>query len=668
MSNRNKSENSEATSLIPFLAVMLCTMGTLLVLLVVLVQRAAHHASQPAVDPSQLLAVEQPPVPIPVAVPTPVQENADDQERLKEELEQVAAYQQQLKELKDEANKRLEQERAKLSHSEEHMRRLQEELAKLSIADEQLKQTEANQTIDQEQAKKEADRLEQLVIDTTKQLEVLREDAPQGKRSYAIIPYKGQNGTYRKPIYIECSSKGVVLHPEGLVLSEEDFLAPNWPGNPLASALRASREYLNNKAAADGAPEPPDPYPLLIVRPSGIKAYALARTAISSWDSDYGYEFVEEDMKLSFPEAPDPQLARAQHHAVMNSRERLVHLVQSAPSRFPGMKMSGSGMGGSGTGQNSGAYGSGNGEYGSEGSAYASIGSKDGQGMGSGGNGYAAGGQPGEEMSGNGSMQPGESQIGAMTGDGTGNGIGKATSGSEGAQGQNGEQASGEKNSLGQRYAQQTGTGQGPGGSQASGATTNAPSEPINGKDTAGGGGGSQQTAGTAGSSGGSGGAAGAGQGATSGGTPSMNFSNTPSQPIAESRGANWAVNEPRQKAVAISRPISVVVRENKMIIMPTGFAKRGPEATGKEIALDQSINDISNNFKKAVHERIDEWGMAGSGMYWKPVLELHVEENASMTATRIVHLLKGSGVEVQLPATANAGATGSPRSGGTTR
>jgi hypothetical protein len=38
------------------------------------------------------------------------------------------------------------------------------------------------------------------------------------------------------------------------------------------------------------------------------------------------------------------------------------------------------------------------------------------------------------------------------------------------------------------------------------------------------------------------------------------------------------------------------------------------------------------------------------------------------MTATRIVHLLKGSGVEVQLPATANAGATGSARSGGTTR
>lgn len=665
MSNRKKSENSEATSLIPYLAVMLCTMGTLLVLLVVLVQKAAHHASQPTVDPSQLLAVAQAPVAEPVVE---VIEEAENQEHLQEELKEIASYQQQLKELQAEADKRLEQERAKLSHSEEHLRRLQEELAKLAIADEQLKQTEANQTIDQEQAKKEADRLEQLVIDTTKQLEILRKDAPQGKRSYAIIPYKGQNGTYRKPIYIECSSKGVVLHPEGLVLTEEDFLAPNWPGNPLASALRASREYLNNKAAAEGAPEPPDPYPLLIIRPSGIKAYALARTAISSWDSDYGYEFVEEDMKLTFPEAPDPQLARAQHHAVMNSRERLVHMVQSAPSRFPGMKMGGSGMGGSGTGQSSGAYGSGSGEFGSEGSAYAGLGSQNGEGMGSGGNGTASGGQSTDSMGSTGSMQTGESQIGSMAGDGSGAGTGKGTPGSEGAQGQNGEQTAGEQNSLGDRYAQQNGAGQGPGGSQANGTSTNAPSEPLNGKDNANGGGGSQQTAGTAGSSAGSGGAAGAGQGATSGGTPSMNFSNSQSQPIAESRGANWAVSEPRQKAVAIRRPISVVVRDNKMIIMPTGFAKRGPEATGKEIALDQSIDDISDNFKKAVHERIDEWGLAGSGMYWKPVLELHVEDNASMTATRIAYLLKGSGVEVQLPATANSGATSPARSGGTTR
>ena len=38
MSNRKASENSDSISLFPFLAVLLCTMGALLVLLVVLVQ------------------------------------------------------------------------------------------------------------------------------------------------------------------------------------------------------------------------------------------------------------------------------------------------------------------------------------------------------------------------------------------------------------------------------------------------------------------------------------------------------------------------------------------------------------------------------------------------------------------------------------------------------
>ena len=47
MSNRNASENSDSISLFPFLAVLLCTMGALLVLLVVLVQRAAERSLLP---------------------------------------------------------------------------------------------------------------------------------------------------------------------------------------------------------------------------------------------------------------------------------------------------------------------------------------------------------------------------------------------------------------------------------------------------------------------------------------------------------------------------------------------------------------------------------------------------------------------------------------------
>jgi hypothetical protein len=633
MSNRSASETSDSISLFPFLAVLLCTMGALLVLLVILVQRAAERSLLPDAPALKLIAATNPGI-----------DNTVDQTQLKRDLAEVTEYQKQLAGLQAEANRRLEEERLRLSHAEEHTRRLQEELAKLSIAADQLDQTEKNQEVDQEQAEREMAQLEQLVADTEKQLETLRETSP-GKRSYAIMPYKGPNGTYRKPIYIECTGKGVILQPEGLVLTADDFIAPTWPGNPLAAALRASREYLNEKAAKEGAPEPPDPYPLIIIRPGGIQQYALARAAITAWDSDYGYEFVDEDMKLAFPGTPDPQLARVQNHAVMISRERLLHLVQAAPSRFRGMHVGGGGHG-NGNGDDMNGYGSGGGVDGSAG-IYAASGNGTTE---MGGNGAGNNGQSGEQLADSGTPS-GESQRGNLGGNASGGEAGGNTEGTgDKAAASSGESAqqSG-PNLVGARYAQQGGT------------PTNAPSEPLHGKDPASGGNSSNQMAANQVT----GGSSGSGQGAQGGGSPNMNLSNSSPQPIAASRGTNWAVNEPQRKSVAIRRPIQVVVRENRMILTPTKNANLGIEATGTEISLDQGVNEISEQFKMAVNERIADWGLAGSGMHWRPVLELNVETNAEMTATRITHLLQNSGVEVQLPQTARAG---SATSGGTVK
>lgn len=635
MSNRKSSENSDSISLFPFLAVLLCTMGALLVMLVILVQEAAQRALLPEASSTQLAS--DPPSAAAHRV-------SQDEDRLRRELDQVQAHQRELAELRAEGKRRLENERARLSHAEEHTRRLEEELAKLSIAAEQLKLTEKNQTVDQQQAEKELARLEQLVADTEEQLDKLREEASTSNKSYAIVPYKGPNGTYRKPIYIECTGKGITIHPEGLHLTETDFIAPSWPGNPLAAILRASREYLNQKAAQEGAPEPPDPYPLMLVRPDGIEYYALARAAITSWDSDYGYEFVEADMKLTFRESADPQLYRVQNHAMLIARDRLVHLVQAAPSRFRGMRTGGGPPGGSGgEGSGYGAYGSGDGQYGNAGTQVA--GSAAGGGMGG-----VQDSAEGELQGNDGGGSPsGDAQIGNLAGtagpDGEGGpqlGYADGTEAShDGAGG--GNASGGEPNLAGPRYAQQGGNSGAAGGGQA--MASNAPSQPLDGADAAGGGSGQQMAAG--GSAGGDSGSSGGG------GSSGMSFGQQGGQTIADAKGANWAVGRPGLRSVAIRRPIPVVVRDNQMIILPAAGARRSVEASAQVISLDQSIHDISDNFTAAVKERIDDWGLAGSGMYWKPVLELTVEPHAEMTATRIVHLLHDSGVEVQLPATA---------------
>jgi hypothetical protein len=652
MSNRNSSENSDSISLFPFLAVLLCTMGALLVLLVIFMQRAAEISLLPDAPGPQLGSAIGPVLSAPKVekVSAPVIDDERTAE-LEQAITEVAEYRQKLDEIKAEGEQRLKEEQLRLSHLEDHRRRLEEELAKLAIAAEQLKQTEANQTVDQEQAEGELERLQELITEKQAELAELKNAEAGGKKSYAIIPYRGPNGTFRMPVYIECKRDAITIHPEGHKLTKNDFVASSWPGNPLAAVLRATREFHNEKARNAGQPEPPDPYPLILVRPSGVTAYMWARSAITAWDSDYGYEFIDEDMKLAFPFAADPQLAQVQNHALLIARERLLHMVQAAPSRFPGLKMSGGSahLGSDGPGTGYGSGGAGGGVYGG-GAGGSPNGEAYGSSSGTGGSGEGTSGPADEQMAGTAGGQEGP-RFGEYHGDpnaqaGTSTGATVSSmaqnGGIEGGDAQSGV-TQGAANSagpdLGPRYAQQ-GAG--------NGSTNNAPSEPLDGKNSAGNGqmaGGSNNSAG-----GGSGGSTGGG----AGGTPGTSFSSSgqSSESIANTRGSNWAVNQPKQRSVAIRRTIHVVVRDNQMILQPSNDARRGD--TGKQISLDQSVDAISDEFSAAVKERIDDWGLAGSGMYWRPVLELNVEPGAQMTATRISHLLHDSGVEIQLPATAN--------------
>ena len=616
MSQHATSDNSNAIGLFPFLAVLLCTMGALLVVLVTLAQRAAEQA---VAERMQASADAKPPTAIGYA--------AD----FVRQLDEVHEYLRKLQELRKQGESRLHEEQARLSHLEEHTRRLEHELARLALAAQQLEATEQHQLVDHEQAATELKRLRQLITDTEKQLDELREQGTR-KHSYAVVPYQGQNGTLRKPIYIECSAKGIILQPEGLRFERSDFADPTWPGNPLAAALRASREYLNNQAALAGKPDPPDPYPLILVRPDGITSYQLARLAITSWDSDFGYEFIDTDWKIDYPDLPDPQLARAQQHAVMIARERLQRLVQAAPSQFRGAVL-GSGKGGSSASASSGGYG-----FGGEGTGSAEGGDlaqADGNRSAT-GNGSAAGGQD-EPPNGSGEDDPNSSQ-------------GQFQYGAVASEASSGTVAGGPE-------------GQSPPGEFASASGSSGPTGPTNGSSQSSGqaGGGSATAMAQAGStSGASVGAASSSMSqpanpADANAEPRPSLQIAPQASIAESRGSDWAVQKAMRSAIPVRRTIRVVVRQNQLALLPSRHAADGAEATGTAISLDQSLDRISDEFVAALKTRIDEWGLAGNGLYWRPVLELYVGPDAGETAARLNHLLRDSGVEVRLPETAQS-------------
>ncbi len=637
---RAASENSDGGGLFPFLAVLLCTMGALLVLLVVLAQKAG-----------QRVVLEQSESPAASGhLQNAVQANAEEVATLTRQLKEVRADQKQLRQLRKQADQRLRDEQLRLSHLEEHTRRLEHELARLSIAAQQLEATEKNQSVDQQQAQRELARLQKLIVETEKQLDQLREEA-SGKRSYAIVPYKGPNGTYRKPIYIECSKEGVTIYPEGIRFESSDFVTPGWPGNPLAAALRASREYLNAKAAKAGEPEPPDPYPLLLIRPDGVTQYRRALAAIASWDAAFGYEFIDGDWKLEFPELPDPQLAQVQRHAQLNARDHLARLVRAAPRRFRGI---GHGRGSAeASGGTSGTPGDGGGHFGEShenGMLAQAAGGYSSEGNGGNGNGNVAG----QSDTGTGKdVGAGEdSQYGALSDDvasnGQGEGVtdpmgtsqgGSATADRGTSDNQNSGSSAGStgSNSLAKSNGQLAQRGSSVGANSSEGSSSSGGSS-------------------SAGGSGSSGGATSGGQASGSrSAVASANLSNEKKKSIADSHGQNWAVARGARGAVPIRRPISVLVRKDRLTLLPSRHIAAGATETGTVISLNQTDRQISSQFVEALRARIDQWGLAGNGLYWRPVLKLNLGPEAEQTAREITHLLHDSGVEISLQETATS-------------
>ena len=309
MTRARARSDSNSVQLFPFLAVLLCMMGALILLLVVI----ARHARAQASAQVKLTA--------PVAAASAAEEKAR-REELDWRREQLTAQ-------RDRTQAELSERRLELGHFEEHARSLRAELDELERAQAQLDQLAST---DEDQKRELAARVAAInsqISETQAKLLRARQQLEAQPTSYSIIPYLGPNSTGRPPLYIECRNDRVILQPEGVVLTAEDFEGPLGPSNPLASALRAAREHMARNRRTN-AGEMGEPYPLLLVRPDGIMAYWMARAALESWGSDFGYELVDADWKLDF-KTPDTELARTEETAVAEARVQQRELAAMMP-------------------------------------------------------------------------------------------------------------------------------------------------------------------------------------------------------------------------------------------------------------------------------------------------------------------------------------------------
>ncbi|MFM8328438.1 MAG: hypothetical protein ACKN9U_26555, partial [Pirellulaceae bacterium] len=303
MSGRNGRRETLSPSLFPFLAVLLCTVGALIVILVLSVFRAKAAARQ--VVESQ-------------------------QQRLDEEVGTLEVVAGELEGRRQKLQEAIDQQRALLAHFEDHLRRLNEQWESLQKS-KQLESQDAQQRLDKITQLQETITATQAEIDKLR--EQLAEKEKQGKKppAFAILPYSGRQGTTRRPIYLECTAQGVLLQPEGILLSMEDLAPPHGPGNPLDASLRAIRTEFDRIAQATS--DRSSPYPLLLVRPDGVATYALARSAMQGWDDQFGYELVPAAMPLVFPKNP-PSIAHRLEATLATARQRHRQAIATMPARY----------------------------------------------------------------------------------------------------------------------------------------------------------------------------------------------------------------------------------------------------------------------------------------------------------------------------------------------
>jgi len=701
---------AKGISMFPFLAVLVCAMGALIVLLVVITRQARDAAEEAAAKERQ--------------------QQRDDLEAAAEMAEWRI---EQLRASRQATARQLDEMRSTLGHLEEHARRLQDQLTHMQRAWDELKRDDADHDETLAKLKAELARTRQEIGKAEAELADAEKEMAEREPAYAIIPYQGPNQTRRRPIYIECGRDAVILQPEGIELPAAAFEGPMGPGNPLAAVLRAKREYMVGKGWIDPESDG-EPYPLLLVRPDGVGAYAAARRALKSWGHDFGYELVAADWQVAFPPA-DPNLEAELRETLASARARQVRLAAAAPrhrraraGRAYYRAAPGGGVmleggepkpadyrptrphGNRSAGSPTGGFASADGSAGDGADGYAAAGS----GLSVGRSGLV---RDGSTTGGNllrGSSDSGRSSRGELRGESGGARDADRLSGQGGSSGSGsgrGSTAVSEEQLAGIYGGIPSGRDSAGGG--ASNESANPTNRPMAGQPGA-----DAQEMGNAVAGGAAGGVAGGAAGpmdegmiaprstggnasgalSASGGGSAVGKNQTryggqfgqPGQPgsggpasspsmgspsgggasgasqgkmtaasaaprpgeyrepvdhrsLADDKGRDWALRGATYRATPIARTIHIDCHQDHLLVAAQPGGPGGqiiPFGVGPRIAAEELVS--------AVWDVLDAWGLAGRDMYWKPILQIHVDQGAEYRLTQLQEVLADSGLTIE--------------------
>ncbi|MFM7563772.1 MAG: hypothetical protein ACKO81_12120 [Planctomycetota bacterium] len=594
---RRKRPDDPTVSLFPFLTVLICTIGMLIVLLVISVRQVGSKSQQIAAENAEKQRTEL----------AELQADLD--------LHEIRA--EGWTDIRESRVAELRAAHEERSYIEQALRELDDEAKTIAA---QLQQLGA-EAADDQAVKAEEKIVSQLRADLELEKKRLDEKKPLAEAPvmYNLVPYSGGGGTNRRPIYVECVNQKLILQPLGIELRVDDFVVPGEPGNPLDAGLTAIKEYWRR---FDLAGEQGAPYPLLVVRPSGAQAYAVARRAMTSWVDEFGYELIPERKPIKFG-TPDPQLAEEVRKAVEQARKNQALLAEQLQYRERVLQQraiakqmaTGGGSGGLRADRARGGF--------TSDPRYASTHSQDGSGA-----------AAVKKLLGSEEAKSELAGSGAGTGDQGGSGN-SATSSPEKESAQfsltrpaNGGNAA----SNGSMERSESAA------DQKSEAQANSTYQPSNLTKPA-------SAASSGNSSGQAGGAAAKSMntsGKGEGGTAPLSSGTAPAS-LAESRGADWALpGKNTQRATAYLRPIRVICSDEELVIVT------GPETplAEKLIKFNQGTSSAVEPLVGSLWRLIDSWGPTPDNGYWKPVLKVETIPGGEHRARDLKALMQDSGID----------------------
>ena len=685
MSGTKRRSESTAIAIFPFLAVLLCTVGALVLILVVTVSNSRSSAKRNT-------------------------EGA--MEELKDASNLMQVVSEELEAQRESLKAKVEHRRRDLTDIEDHIARLtktfEQLTTKIDLIQSEASQSDTSRTEKSTEISALRKEIDQKKRDLIEEIEKQKNRKP----AFAVIPYVGPNGTSRRPVYLECTEKGVIIQPEGLMISLNDLKPPFGPGNPLDAALRVLRHAYQQTDSTFGITQPP--YPLLIVRPDGIQTYALAREAMSGWDDQFGYELVDSEMDLTFPSSPaglkeqltsTVEMAKRRQQALMASMPRRMvpqdsddgwDVIDDSNASHPTNEEGSSTSGGNSTTERKAGSGFSNGNEKQQnwqivqGMANSQVtGAIQKNGMESTQftdpsvnsafttdqsqripNSLAVGGA---DLSGQYRIAQGASvspwtvqslpnspqSTGVPSQEGNdaqfGSNVGQSTA--QAMMNPTGTNIDGSSSSSGNGTESANSGGSGTGTPIASNGSNGSNSQPVPGANAF------SSGSATGGGTSGMQSAGGPAQPTSPDGSTAPNLSvnldkTIPSQtkakhvrpegdlkPISVSAGHGWAASRAEGKATPVSRPINMVALKDRWLLR----SDIDQNAFDLSVTMEAGPQQAGNQLAVALRKRVDSWGLSLPGGYWSPTLTIEAANDAQQSVARLEKLLEGSGVEIKV-------------------